>query len=157
MASKKIETLKKQSGFTIVELLIVIVVIGILAAITIVAYSGITNRANATKAQTNGANVLKVVEAFNADGASSGYPGTAAILTTYSGTAAAIAKIPTGVIVGAAASVTAANGTTNVQYVAKGTTGGCIGWWDFGATTPGLKYFFAGDATTFAVGTGVCS
>ena len=35
----------KQSGFTIVELLIVIVVIAILAAITIVAYTGIQERA----------------------------------------------------------------------------------------------------------------
>lgn len=35
----------KQSGFTIVELLIVVVVIAILAAITIVAYSGIQQRA----------------------------------------------------------------------------------------------------------------
>lgn len=35
----------KQSGFTIVELLIVIVVIAILAAITIVAYNGIQQRA----------------------------------------------------------------------------------------------------------------
>jgi len=35
----------KQPGFTIVELLIVIVVIGILAAITIVAYNGIQGRA----------------------------------------------------------------------------------------------------------------
>lgn len=35
----------KQSGFTIVELLIVIVIIGILAAITIVAYNGIQDRA----------------------------------------------------------------------------------------------------------------
>ncbi|MFZ2835802.1 MAG: prepilin-type N-terminal cleavage/methylation domain-containing protein [Candidatus Saccharimonadales bacterium] len=34
-----------RSGFTIVELLIVIVIIGILAAITIVAYNGIQNRA----------------------------------------------------------------------------------------------------------------
>lgn len=38
----------KQTGFTIVELLIVIVVIAILAAITIVAYTGIQNRARAT-------------------------------------------------------------------------------------------------------------
>ena len=37
---------KHQTGFTIVELLIVIVVIGILAAITVVAYSGVQNRAN---------------------------------------------------------------------------------------------------------------
>lgn len=35
----------KQKGFTIVELLIVIVIIGILAAITIVAYNGIQARA----------------------------------------------------------------------------------------------------------------
>lgn len=40
---------RKQSGFTIVELLIVIVVIGILAAITIVAYNGVTARANDSK------------------------------------------------------------------------------------------------------------
>lgn len=40
---------KKQSGFTIVELLIVIVVIGILAAITIVAYNGIQDRADRTQ------------------------------------------------------------------------------------------------------------
>ena len=40
---------QKQKGFTIVELLIVIVVIGILAAITIVAFNGIQTRANNTK------------------------------------------------------------------------------------------------------------
>lgn len=36
---------KKQTGFTIVELLIVIVVIGILAAITIVAFNGVQQKA----------------------------------------------------------------------------------------------------------------
>lgn len=40
---------QKQVGFTIVELLIVIVVIGILAAITIVAYTGMQDRARATQ------------------------------------------------------------------------------------------------------------
>jgi prepilin-type N-terminal cleavage/methylation domain-containing protein len=44
---------QKQTGFTIVELLIVIVVIGILAAITIVAYNGIQNRANDTAVQAD--------------------------------------------------------------------------------------------------------
>tara|TARA_B100001245_G_scaffold236046_1_gene225488 strand:+ start:1965 stop:2525 length:561 start_codon:yes stop_codon:yes gene_type:complete len=38
----------KRQGFTIVELLIVVVVIGILAAIVIVSYNGITQSANAT-------------------------------------------------------------------------------------------------------------
>lgn len=41
--------LNKQQGFTIVELLIVIVVIGILAAISVVAYNGIQQRANNTQ------------------------------------------------------------------------------------------------------------
>jgi prepilin-type N-terminal cleavage/methylation domain-containing protein len=42
----------KQRGFTIVELLIVIVVIGILAAITIVAYNGVSQRSrDASRAQ----------------------------------------------------------------------------------------------------------
>ena len=48
-------------GFTIVELLIVIVVIGILAAITIVAYNGIQLRASTAALQTdmkNSANLL---------------------------------------------------------------------------------------------------
>lgn len=38
----------KNAGFTIVELLIVIVVIGILAAITIVSFNGVQNRAKDT-------------------------------------------------------------------------------------------------------------
>ncbi|MDN5275549.1 MAG: exported protein of unknown function [Candidatus Saccharibacteria bacterium] len=55
-------------GFTIVELLIVIVVIGILAAITIVSYNGITARANTSSAQAAANTAAKKAEAYNADG-----------------------------------------------------------------------------------------
>lgn len=43
----------RTSGFTIVELLIVIVVIGILAAIVIVAYNGVTKRAQTSSLQSD--------------------------------------------------------------------------------------------------------
>lgn len=44
---------QKQTGFTIVELLIVVVVIAILAAITVVAYNGITERARVSSANND--------------------------------------------------------------------------------------------------------
>ncbi len=55
---------KSRSGFTIVELLIVIVVIGILAAITIVAYNGVQGRAYDTTVQNDLANVAKKIQLY---------------------------------------------------------------------------------------------
>jgi prepilin-type N-terminal cleavage/methylation domain-containing protein len=55
---------KKQSGFTIVELLIVVVVIAILAAITIVAYNGIQQRARASAMVSEVSQVTKKLETY---------------------------------------------------------------------------------------------
>ena len=51
-------------GFTIVELIIVIVVIGILATITIVAYAGIQNRAKAASSQSAASQGAKKIMLF---------------------------------------------------------------------------------------------
>lgn len=56
-----------QRGFTIVELLIVVVIIGILAAIVVVAYNGLTNRAKTTKAETAASTFVKKAEAYNVE------------------------------------------------------------------------------------------
>lgn len=58
---------KTQPGFTIVELLIVIVVIAILAAISIVAYSGIQERAKRTQQITDIDKVGRAIQLWSAE------------------------------------------------------------------------------------------
>ena len=65
---------RKTHGFTIVELLIVIVVIAILAAITIVAYTGIQDRAVETAVKADFSNFAKKMELYRADSTSESYP-----------------------------------------------------------------------------------
>lgn len=57
---------RKQQGFTIVELLIVIVVIGILAALVITTFTGIQQRARNTERETDIKAIHGQVEAYYA-------------------------------------------------------------------------------------------
>jgi prepilin-type N-terminal cleavage/methylation domain-containing protein len=57
-------SLKKQKGFTIVELLIVIIIIGILATLVIVTFTGIQAKARDSKRQTDLNAINTHVDAF---------------------------------------------------------------------------------------------
>jgi prepilin-type N-terminal cleavage/methylation domain-containing protein len=59
--------IKTKSGFTIVELLIVIVVIGILATITIVAYNGIQTRARDNIRYSDAKMIIKALDLYKVD------------------------------------------------------------------------------------------
>ena len=159
-------------GFTIVELLIVVVVIAILAAITIVSYNGITSRANASSAASNVETVQKIAEAYNSDG--SRYPATKAQFASgYTDTniTTAAAKLPAGITIvspalGSSAfssiaasaagtgGLSASNGTTAVAVYFTGTsaapTGGVIVAWDYtaNAVQATAKYTFYGAANS---------
>ena len=162
MVLSNIKKRAQDRGFTIVELLIVIVVIGILAAIVIVAYSGITAKANLQKSVTNATAMRDVAESSNAD--TGAYPAITANFTA--GTASThlpAAVIPTvggngatGPYAGIALAVAQTSnvtGITNPSFLLTGTaanpTGGVIIYWDPTLATPGLSttYIYYGAAT----------
>ena len=70
----KINNNDTRAGFTIVELLIVIVVIGILAAITIVSFNGVTARSTFAKEKSEMALINKAIAMYYSE--NSNYPST---------------------------------------------------------------------------------
>ena len=138
----------KQQGFTIVELLIVIVVIGILAAITIVAYNGIQNRAKTTQAKTVANAAVKKAELFNTD-TSSGYPTACSQLTTA---AATTLYQLTGALCDTSllSSTNLPQNPTEINFISCGASVGAkIGYWDYSSTS--IKYVYAGTASASTV------
>jgi len=63
----KPEFIKEKSGFTLVELLIVIVVLVILTAIAIPSYTVITSKARETAAEAEMQNIAKALEVYSSE------------------------------------------------------------------------------------------
>ncbi|MEO5949814.1 MAG: type II secretion system protein [Candidatus Saccharimonadales bacterium] len=157
MSFANIKKMKSEKGFTIVELLIVIVVIGILASIVIVAYNGVQGRAKSSKALTNARAVQDSAEAYNGDNGS--YPLTLAALrantnsVTVPSTVIIITNAGNPVAATPVTSLNTSNGDTNIQYDCMGPTtctgtGGRIVYWDFGTSKPSINIFYLGVATS---------
>ena len=151
-----------QKGFTIVELLIVVVVIAILAAITIVSYNGITNRANASGAKAAAASLQKKAELYAADGPTGKYPFTVSALTSAASdkTYATPASLFTSTT-GSQDALDATNGKSSARmYVcasatptAANITGMRIAYWDYttNAETTAATSINIGSGSTCAV------
>jgi prepilin-type N-terminal cleavage/methylation domain-containing protein len=152
MNLQNIKKMKDEKGFTIVELLIVIVVIGILVAIVIVAYTGVTTQANNSKWKANADSIRKVAEARNADDQAtpSGYPSTVGEFTsTYT-------KLPTGVAVNIINTVPTNNAAYNTSLQTAAKLNPSTFDVDICGTNTGLKIYYpiAGGTTAGVINVG---
>jgi prepilin-type N-terminal cleavage/methylation domain-containing protein len=146
----------KSRGFTIVELLIVIIVIAILAAITIVAYNGVQTRAHTTAQKTSAENLAKKVEAYNA--VTGAYPvfNTAGTITSQLATVTDSSLTGSGITISYTAPAAGmADGTLQVRLCGAtapttGTTatGYQVWGWDGTLSTPAAAMFQSGGTTT---------
>lgn len=143
-------------GFTVVELLIVIVVIGILATLTIIAYSNVQNNARLATVRSDLEQSFKALDTFKLRSSNQQYPASQAIAEASAGlkvsagntvtyspiTLASVVKGYCATITNAALGrdyfVTSANNTPT-----PGNCSGMIGWWPFNNNVEDLSGYGA--------------
>lgn len=102
-----------------------------------------TAKTESTTAKSNAATVQKVVEMYAAEDSNGGYP-TLVQLQAYKG----VTSLPAGIKATSAQLTSNAGDGKTIQYIPKGISGACIGYWDITLSSPGIVYLYAGNATT---------
>lgn len=126
----------KSKGFTIVELLIVVVVIGILATITIVAYNGIQGRAQAAAVSSSLIQAASKLALYYVD--NNNYPATVAAVGIQNSTSATFqytfdnSATPSYCLIATNGSAlySVTNGNVSPQS-GSCNSGNLVGWWRF--------------------------
>lgn len=115
MITKLRKRIESEKGFTLIEMLIVIIILGILLAIAVPAYLSFRDRAHTSAAQANIRAAVPAMEAYNAD--NGGYAGmTLAGLQTYD------AGIKGIVVISAVANTYCVSGTSGTKTYYKTAT-----------------------------------
>lgn len=120
------------------ELLIVIVVIAILAAITIVAYNGIQNRAKSSAGQTLARQVADKARVYQTL-SGSGYPSSIADFATFEESALSDSNAVLDIWSGVNQNIPQTYSDGKKVVYATDPGGGCILWWDYAASSPSKK------------------
>lgn len=159
MSFKSIKNkLQANRGFTIVELLIVIVVIGILATITLVTYGNVTARANTTSAKAAASAISQKAEIYNSDSGTNRYPvietelTSAATTATYHVSGVAVSYSATPLTASSPNNSVrvlkcAASGSTQASITTANITGLRIIWFDYSAGTETANPLTVGTTT----------
>lgn len=132
----------KQKGFTIIELMIVILVIGILATIGFVAYGNVTKSSRDSDRQSDASSIAKKAEEYHAENGE--YPHDVAAITAMSGIDTTVTNSPSGNALqdgGTTISscTTVPNSKANDHYcyaVTADYSQMSVGYWDESSNTP---------------------
>jgi prepilin-type N-terminal cleavage/methylation domain-containing protein len=112
-----IEETKQDKGFTLVELLIVIVILGILATVTVFAVTGITNKGKTSACQADATTIQTAEEAYSANNGN--YTNSQASLVSAGLLHAVSTKYSIALVAGTT--------TTAASYTLTGLAPDCVG------------------------------